>query len=240
MKRPLSISDLMAIGGAFIVFVFSFIGFTSIDFGGRSAKANAWDTDTFAFASTVPAILALVLLVWVGLELFGVKLPERVLTFDSPQLKATWAIAAAGILLSWATVDNRSATFWLQLLAGFVMAAGTILALLGQLTDPVIKISTPGASDAGQPGAPQNFGQPGFQQGGGQPGNAQPGGQPGFAPSAQPGPPGAQPPPPQAPQAPQTPQAPQPPSTPPPPPAYPSAPSDDRTPPRGQERPPTN
>lgn len=150
MKKSLSVSDLMMLGGAAVVFLFSFGPFAS--FGPISA--NAWDTDAGAFATTVPAILALVMIVWCSLEIFGVSLPDQVLTFTPPQLKATWAIAAAGVLLSWATIDNRAGLFWLQLLGGLVMAAGTIAALLGQLTDPVIKAPAESSSPS-QPGPGQ-------------------------------------------------------------------------------------
>lgn len=148
MKKSLSIADLMMIGGSAVVFLFSFGPFTS----SGPFSANAWSTDFAAFATTVPAILALVMIVWCALEIFGVSLPDQVITFTAPQLKATWAIAAAGILLSWATVDNRAALFWLQLLGGLVMAAGAVAPLLGQLTDPVIKAPT--GSSSSTPPAP--------------------------------------------------------------------------------------
>jgi hypothetical protein len=129
MPSKISVANLVMLAGAAVTVLFSFFDF--FDRGG-----NAWDTDFLAFATTVPAILALVMGVWVVLELLGVSLPEDVLTFDRAQLKTTWGIAAAGIMLSWITTDaDKGIGYWLMLLGSIAMAVGAVMALLGKGTE---------------------------------------------------------------------------------------------------------
>lgn len=130
MKDKLTLADQIMGAGAIVAFVFSFLPF--FELGNRNV--NAWDGDIGAFATTAPAILGLVMIIWLGLQLGGVKLPAEVLTFNQAQLKATWAIGAAGISLSWVSADfsdtDKGAGFWLMLLGSFVMAAGAVMGLL--------------------------------------------------------------------------------------------------------------
>jgi len=131
MQNKISIANLVMLAGAVVTLLFSFFDF--FDRGG-----NAWDTDFLAFATTVPAILALVMGVWVVLELVGVSLPDDVLTFNPAQLKATWGIAAAGIMLSWITTDaDKGIGYWLMFLGSIAMAVGAVMAVLGKGTETV-------------------------------------------------------------------------------------------------------
>jgi hypothetical protein len=131
MQNKISIANIVMLAGAVVTLIFSFMDF--FDRGG-----NAWDTDFLAFATTVPAILALVMAVWIGLELGGVSLPDDVLTFNAAQLKTTWGIAAAGIMLSWITTDaDKGVGFWLMLFGSLAMAVGAVMALLGKGTETV-------------------------------------------------------------------------------------------------------
>ena len=134
MPKKISVASLVFLAGSAVTFLFSFFGFYK--FGSRSV--SAWDTDFLAFVSSVPAILALAGLVWTICELVKVNLPSEVLTFNSAQLKATWGIAAAGLMLAFVTTDgDKHALFWLQLLGSFAMAAGSIMALLGKGTEMI-------------------------------------------------------------------------------------------------------
>lgn len=134
MSNKISVANLVMLAGAVVTFLFSFFDF--FEFGG-----NAWDTDVLAFATTVPAILALVMGVWIVLELAGVSLPEQLLTFDRAQLKATWGITAAGLMLSWITVDGGDAGkdvgYWLMFIGSIAMAVGSVMALVGKGTETV-------------------------------------------------------------------------------------------------------
>ena len=67
-----------------------------------------------------------------------VSLPDEVLTFNRAQLKATWGIAAGGIMLSWISTDpDKGAGFWLMFIGSLAMAAGAVMALLGKGTETV-------------------------------------------------------------------------------------------------------
>lgn len=161
MPTKLTLSNLLVGGGGLIAFVFSFLAFFKS--GGESV--NAWDGDAYAFATTLPAVIALVAAVWVGLELAGVKLPGQVLTFTGPQLKATWGIAAFGIMLSWFSVDmygiDKGAGYWLMFIGTLAMAVGAVLALVGIGTEPLAKpASAQPSTDAPVPPPPPADGEP--------------------------------------------------------------------------------
>lgn len=143
MKTKISVADLVMGIGAVVTLLFSFFGFYK--FGSNSI--SAWDTDAFAFVSTIPAILGLAMIVWIVCELLGVSLPQDVLTFNPPQLKATWGIAAVGIMLAFVTTSgDKSIFFWLQMIGAIAMAAGSVMALLGKGTETVSLPSSGGDS----------------------------------------------------------------------------------------------
>ena len=134
MAKKITVADLIMGIGGLVTFLFSFFAFYSL--GGFSA--SAWDGDAGAFATTVPAILALVMVVWIGLQLAGVSLPEQVLTYNHAQLKGTWGISAAGIMLSWVSAnDNTGFGFWLMVIGSIAMAVGAVMALLGKGTETI-------------------------------------------------------------------------------------------------------
>lgn len=171
MKNKISVANLVMFGGAVVTLLFSFFGF--FKFGDN--QISAWDTDAFAFVSTIPAILGLVMIVWIACEMFGVNLPQDVLTFNPNQLKATWGIAAAGVMLAFVTTSgDKSAFFWLQMIGALAMAAGSVMALLGKGAETVTLGSS--GDSSGESSVPSQTG-----------------------PSSSPPPPGQQPPPPGAP-----------------------------------------
>ena len=149
MKNKITVADLIMAAGGIITFIFSFLAFYK--FGGSSI--NAWDDQGAAFASTLPAILGLVMAVWIALEVAGVSLPEEVLTYNRAQLKGTWGIAAGGIMLSWLSTDpDKGAGFWLMLIGSLAMAVGAVMALLGKGTETV------NLGSAAKPGSTANPG----------------------------------------------------------------------------------
>lgn len=171
--------------GAIVTFIASFLDFV----GDGPFGFNAWSMDYLAFATTAPAILALVGIVWTILEIAGVKLPDDVLTFNAKQLRATWGIGAAGIMLSWITVDNITTGYWLMFLGSIAMAVGAILSLLGVADQPLSSgQNTPTAPAGYPPQAPPVPPAPGM------PPSAPPAAPP--APPAPPAPGGGTPPPP--------------------------------------------
>lgn len=150
MKNKLTISDLVMGAGGLVAFLFSFLAFFKLGDKG----INAWDGDGGAFATTVPAILGLVMVVWIVLELTGVSLPEKVLTYNRAQLKGTWGIAATGIMFSWISADfgsaDKGAGFWLMFIGSLAMAIGAVMALLGKGTETV---DIPGSPEPEAPAA---------------------------------------------------------------------------------------
>ncbi len=134
MKNKITVADLIMGIGGIVTFIFSFLAFYKL--GGESV--NAWDDQGAAFASTLPAILGLAMAVWIALEIAGVSLPDEVLTYNHAQLKASWGIAAGGIMLSWlSTEGDKGVGFWLMLIGSLAMAAGAVMALLGKGTETV-------------------------------------------------------------------------------------------------------
>ena len=154
MGKKITVANLICLVGAAVTLLFSFFNFYESGGEGRSA----WSGDLLAFATTVPAILAIAMLAWCICEVVGVNLPAQVLTYNSDQLKGTWGLAAAGIMLSWLTVDFGSADkgigFWLMLLGSLAMAAGAVMALLGKGTETVNLGGGGGDSSATAPPPP--------------------------------------------------------------------------------------
>ena len=68
LKKTITQADALIVGGALAVSFFSFVGFSEF--------SSAWSTDWLAFATTIPAILALVTVGWYACEAAGVNLPE--------------------------------------------------------------------------------------------------------------------------------------------------------------------
>ena len=138
MANKLTVANLVMLVGAAVTLLFSF--FDMYTSGGQGV--NAWDTDLAAFVSTIPAILAIAMIVVIVLELAGVNLPDEVLTFNWAQIKATWGIAAVGIMVAFLTVDlgtgvDRGIGYWLMLLGSAAMTAGAVMSLLGKGNEPV-------------------------------------------------------------------------------------------------------
>lgn len=147
MPKKISIANLVMLAGGVITLLFSFFAF--FKFGSQSS--SAWDTDGFAFATTIPAILAIAMIAWSICELTGVKLPDNVLTFTGTQMKATWGIGAAGTMLAWITTNgDKGIGYWLMLIGSLAMAAGAVMALLGKGTD-MVNIGGSGATASGAP-----------------------------------------------------------------------------------------
>lgn len=147
MKRTLTQSDTLILGGATVTVLLSFIGFTE--------WSNAWGQG-LRFVATLPALLSLVVL-GVGIaELLGTDLPDELVTFTSPQIKTVLATAAALMLLAWATTDvSKSFAFWLQLLGAIAAATGGFAALTGRLTNPVMRAPVAPPPPPGAPGSSQ-------------------------------------------------------------------------------------
>jgi hypothetical protein len=193
MKKQITVASLVMGVGALVVLIFSFLTFYESS-ATSEISSNAWGGDIgLAPMTFLPVLLAIVLLVLVILDLTGVKLPERVLTFTWPQIYVFLGISTAGMMLGWLFTSpeglDKGAGLILMLLGALAMAAGSIMAILGVGTNTV-GIPTGGSSSPTAPSAPA--------PGGGYSPSA-----PGYPPSAPPPPPpsGGTPPPPPPPPA---------------------------------------
>lgn len=153
MGKKISVANLVMLAGGAVTLLFSFFAFYKYGDEGYSA----WNGDTGAFVTTIPAILAIAMVAWGVAELAGVSLPGNVLTFNGAQLKATWGISAAGVLIAFLTTDgDKGIGFWFMLIGSLAMAAGAVMALLGKGTDIVDlgKIGSSGGNAAPPPPPP--------------------------------------------------------------------------------------
>lgn len=153
----ISVADLVAAAGALVTFIFSFLPF--FDIAGLEGTPSAWTTDFKGFAAAIPALLALALVVVIALRFANITMPEQVLTFTPDQVKATWGIAAAGIMISFIATGpesiDKAVGFWFMLIGALAMAAGTIMKLLGKGTSTVAVPSTTSSSSASAPNRSQ-------------------------------------------------------------------------------------
>jgi len=155
VKRPITVADAIFAGGGLLAFLFSFFGFL----GYRGFDTNAWGSGLFPLA-TIPAILGLAAVVVVALDLFAdVKLPAQVLTLNWKQIRMTWGITAAVIMLAYLILDKGSASLqfggFVMLIGAILMAAGSIMSILGKGAEAVnLPKSSPGSPPSTPPAAP--------------------------------------------------------------------------------------
>lgn len=131
MKKHISVAELVMVLGGAITFVFSFFSFWGV--GGF--RVSAWGNGTFPLAS-IPAILGGAMLIAGVVELAGSKLPEPVLTFTWRQIRFTWGIVAAAVMLSYLIMDKGEASLKVggifMLLGALAMGTGATMAVLGK------------------------------------------------------------------------------------------------------------
>ena len=138
MKRQITVADAIFGGGSLLTFLFSFFDFI----GAGSFGVSAWASGVFPLG-TIPAVLGLLGIIAVVLDLTGAaKLPDQVLTLNWRQIRLTWGITAAVIMLAYLIVDKGPSTSlkfggWVMLIGSLLMAAGSVMAVLGKGTEMV-------------------------------------------------------------------------------------------------------
>ena len=144
MKRQISVADLLFGAGGILAFLFSFFTFISY----RGTGDSAWGSGNFPIA-TIPAVLALFAELLVIFDLFGVKvkLPDKILTLTWPQIRMTWGVTAAVLMLGFLILDKHGShlTFpaWVMLIGSLAMATGSIMTVLGKGRDTInLKLPT--------------------------------------------------------------------------------------------------
>jgi hypothetical protein len=132
MGKKVTVANLIFTVGGLVTILFSFFKFIGNDF----ADASAWGDGVLPLG-TIPAILGLAALVVGVLDILGtVKLPAQVLTFNWNQIKFTWGVVAAVIMLAYLIVDKGPDTGLkfggiMMLLGSLAMAVGATMNLLG-------------------------------------------------------------------------------------------------------------
>ena len=141
MRKHISVAELVMVIGGAITFIFSFFSFWGV--GGF--RVSAWGNGTFPLAS-IPAILGGAMLIVGIVEQAGSKLPEPVLSFTWRQIRFTWGIVAAAIMLSYLIMDKGEASLKVggifMLLGALTMGTGSAMALLGRGSH---QLAVPGA-----------------------------------------------------------------------------------------------
>jgi hypothetical protein len=138
VKRQITVADAIFGGGSLLTFLFSFFDFI----GAGSFGASAWASGVFPLG-TIPAILGLLGVIAVVLDLTGAAaLPDQVLTLNWRQIRLTWGLTAAAIMLAYLIVDKGPSVGlkfggWVMLIGSLLMAAGSVMAVLGKGTDVV-------------------------------------------------------------------------------------------------------
>lgn len=169
MKKSITVASLIMGVGALLVLIFSFLDFYSAGSGDFEVSSSAWGGDFgLAPATFVPVVLAIAMLVFVVLDLVGVKLPPKVLTFDWKQIYVFLGVSTAALMIAWLLTGpggdsggvDKGAGLILMLIGSLAMAAGSVMNLLGMgantVNIPQGGSSTPSApvSGAGAPPPP--------------------------------------------------------------------------------------
>lgn len=127
--NKLSTSDKVIAGSAIALFIFSFLPWFEIDFGGfGSASANGWE---WFFWGILPVLLGLVMLAQIAITVFSpdTKLPDIPVTWGQVHLGAG-AIAAVLVVLKLLIGEDpasRAFGIYLAALAAIGLAVGGFL-----------------------------------------------------------------------------------------------------------------
>src|SRR4249919_1079421 len=78
-------AEITILAGAGVVLIFSFLSFYEVSLGGFSDSTNAWGSGLFPLATLI-VVFAVLAGLLVGLELLGVSVPDRIVTFSRIQL----------------------------------------------------------------------------------------------------------------------------------------------------------
>jgi hypothetical protein len=155
VKRQITVADAIFGGGSLLAFLFSFFDFI----GAGGYGVSAWASGVFPLG-TIPAILGLLGVIVVVLDLTGAaKLPDQVLTLNWRQIRLTWGLTAAVIMLCYLIVDKNGATLkfggWVMLIGSLLMAAGSVMAVLGKGTE-MVNLGKPSGPVTPPPPPPAN------------------------------------------------------------------------------------
>ena len=120
-------AEIVTMAGGSVAFLFSFFPFWTVPSVFDRGDFSAWSSGLFPVATFI-ALFALAGAALVALGLFGVNMPERILSYTKTQLVVAFGFFASVLALGFLIVDNsgRSLGF-----GYFLMLLGSIAVLVG-------------------------------------------------------------------------------------------------------------
>jgi hypothetical protein len=123
VKTKPTTAEIVILASGAVALVFSFFKFLG--------DTSAWGSPLLFPLATLPALLAALSAVVIGLKLAGVSLPANVLGFTWPQIHLELGFFAALIAVCWLITDtlgaDRKIGFWLILIGSIGSLVGAIL-----------------------------------------------------------------------------------------------------------------
>lgn len=127
-RRNPTPAEIVTMAGGGVAFIFSFLPFWTISFRGLgSSNTSAWGSGVFPVATLI-AVFALIAGVEAALDVFGVSLPERVLSFTKTQLILVFGFFATVLAAAFLIQDRGGASLGFGY---YFMLLGSIATLVG-------------------------------------------------------------------------------------------------------------
>ena len=128
-KTP-SPAEITILAGAGVVLIFSFLAFYEVSVGSFSDSRNAWGTGLFPLATLI-VVFAVAAGLIVGLDLLGVKVPDRIATFTRVQVLLVCGGFATLQAIAYLITDHSGADFgigfWFMLLGSIAVLVGAVM-----------------------------------------------------------------------------------------------------------------
>ena len=129
--RTPSPAEIAVMAGGGVVLIVSFLAFYSAS-GFSGASVNAWDTGLFPIATLI-VLWAVAAGVLVALGVFGVSLPDRLVTFTRAQIVLVCGVFATVQCLAYMIVEHTGADlgigFWFMLVGSIAVLVGGVMEL---------------------------------------------------------------------------------------------------------------
>src|SRR5680860_24534 len=127
-KRNPTPAEIVTMAGGGVALIFSFLPFWTISFRDLgSSNTSAWGSGAFPVATLI-ALFALVAGALAALDVFGVSLPERLLSFTKTQLILVFGCFATLLALAFLIQDRGGASLGFGY---YFMLLGSIAVLVG-------------------------------------------------------------------------------------------------------------
>lgn len=133
-RRSPTPAEIVTMAGGGVAFIFSFLPFYTFSFRGfGSSSTSAWGSGLFPIATFI-ALFALAAGVLAALDVFGVSLPERMLSFTTTQLILVFgffaALLAAGYLIQSRGAASLGFGYYFVLLGAIATLVGGVMMMV--------------------------------------------------------------------------------------------------------------